>query len=352
MDAPRQRQISRLIEATLTFGLALLAVPAVLLQWGFSGADIRDWGKAALFGFEIGQFRISLARILLGVGLFTLLLLATRLTQKWLRESVLSQSRIDGGIANSVDTAIGYLGVALAALISVSYAGFDITSLAIVAGALSVGIGFGLQSIVNNFVSGLILLIERPIKVGDWIVVGDQQGNVRRISVRSTEIETFDRASLILPNSELITGRVFNWTHRNLLGRVALKISVDPNADADAVLKVLKQCAEEHPSVLKSPAPSVSFDNFSGNALDYTVRVTVADVNTGGTVTTDLRIAILRALRTAGLMVPNPHYEVVLRDAEPFKRQVTQILDHRKGEAASSDVTAHPAQKKPTAAAS
>jgi potassium-dependent mechanosensitive channel len=351
LDAPRQRQIARLFEATLTFALALIAIPAILLQWGFSGADIRDWGKSALFGFEIGQFRISLARILLGIGLFTLLLLATRLIQKWLRDSVMSQGKMDAGIANSVDTAIGYLGVALAALIAVSYAGFDITSLAIVAGALSVGIGFGLQSIVNNFVSGLILLIERPIKVGDWIVVGDQQGNVRRISVRSTEIETFDRASLILPNSELITGRVFNWTHRNLLGRVSLKIAVDPNADPDAVHKVLKQCAETHPSVLKSPPPSVSFDSFSGNSLDYTVRVTVADVNTGGTVTTDLRIAILRALRAAGLMVPNPQYEVVLRDSEPLKRQVAHILDHRKTEAAA-DADMVMAAKKPGAAAS
>jgi small-conductance mechanosensitive channel len=327
LDKPRQRQISRLVELTLTAGLALFAVPAIMLQWGFSGADIRDWGKAALFGFEVGQFRISIARILLGIGLFTMLLLATRLIQKWLRESVLHQSRMDSGIANSVDTAIGYLGVALAALLSVSYAGFDITSLAIVAGALSVGIGFGLQSIVNNFVSGLILLIERPIKVGDWIVVGDQQGNVRKISVRSTEIETFDRASLILPNSELITGRVFNWTHRNLLGRVALKVSVDPNADPGEILKILKQCAENHPSVLKSPPAVVSFDNFSGSSLDYTVRVTVADVNAGGVVTTELRMAILHALRAGGHIIPQPTYEVVLRDADNGRKVASAVSE-------------------------
>ena len=197
-----------------------------MLQWGFSGADIRDWFKSLFFGLEIGQFRISLARILLGIVLFIALLFATRLFQRWLRERALQQTRMDPGIANSIDTVVGYAGIALAALLAVSYAGFDITNLAIVAGALSVGIGFGLQSIVNNFVSGLILLIERPIKVGDWIVVGDQQGHVRRISVRATEIETFDRASLIVPNSELITGRVLNWTHRNSLGAVKVKVGV------------------------------------------------------------------------------------------------------------------------------
>ena len=128
--------------------------------------------------------------------LFIALLFATRLFQRWLRERALQQTRMDPGIVNSIDTVVGYAGIALASLLAISYAGFDITNLAIVAGALSIGVGFGLQSIVNNFVSGLILLIERPIKVGDWIVLGDQQGNVRRISVRATEIETFDRASL------------------------------------------------------------------------------------------------------------------------------------------------------------
>ena len=210
--------------------------------------------------------------------LFIALLFATRLFQRWLRERALQQTRMDPGIANSIDTVVGYAGIALAALLAISYAGFDITNLAIVAGALSVGIGFGLQSIVNNFVSGLILLIERPIKVGDWIVVGDQQGHVRRISVRATEIETFDRASLIIPNSELITGRVLNWTHRDSLGRVNIKIGVGYTSDPEQVIAILKKCADDHPQVLRTPAPVAIFENFGDSALDFTLRVCLADI--------------------------------------------------------------------------
>src|SRR5262249_13921087 len=236
LDAPRRDQLVRLTEFALMLALAIGAIPLLMLQWGFSGADISDWFKALLFGMEIGQFKVSLARILIGIVLFIALLFATRLLQRWLRERAVQQTRLDPSIINSIDAVIGYAGTAIAGLLAVSYAGLDITNLAIVAGALSVGIGFGLQSIVNNFVSGLILLIERPIKVGDWIVLGNEQGNVRRISVRATEIETFDRASLIIPNSELITGRVLNWTHRNSLGRVILRIGVGYDSDPDEVM--------------------------------------------------------------------------------------------------------------------
>ena len=184
---------------------------------------------------------------------------------------------------------------------AVSYAGFDITNLAIVAGALSVGIGFGLQSIVNNFVSGLILLVERPIKVGDWIVVGDQQGNVRRISVRSTEIETFDRASLIVPNSELITGRVLNWTHRNMLGRIVLKITTDIKTSPKAVIAILERVAGEQKHVQTMPAPRAVVETFTPANIEFSLSVVLTDVNAGDRVKSDLHIAILEAFREAGI---------------------------------------------------
>jgi small-conductance mechanosensitive channel len=341
-DASRRRQLSRLVEMLATLVIATAALPLLMLQWGFSGADIRDWLKALLFGFEIGQFRISLARILIGIALFTALLFVTRMVQRWLRDNVLVQPRIDPGIANSVDTAIGYAGVGLALLMALSYAGLDITSLAIVAGALSVGIGFGLQSIVNNFVSGLILLVERPVKVGDWIVVGSEQGNVRRISVRSTEVETFDRASLIIPNSELITGRVLNWTHRSPLGRAVVVVQVAPTADPEQVMKLLLACAEKHPLALQVPAPFVSFDDFNGNELKFTVGVVVADVYTRGKVATELRVAVLKALIDNGIPLPNPQHDVHLKDLGWIKAAAARVIEQQRANSASARSAAAP----------
>jgi small-conductance mechanosensitive channel len=349
LDRPRRRQLAGLTELALTFALILCAIPFLMLQWGFSAADIRDWSKSLLFGFEIGQLRISLVRILAGIVLFIALLLATRLLQRWMRERA-AQSRIDPGIANSIETVLGYAGTWLAALVALSYAGLDITNLAIVAGALSVGIGFGLQSIVNNFVSGLILLIERPIKIGDRVIIGDKEGHVRSITVRATEIETGDRASVVVPNSELITGRVVNWSHRDWRGAVSVTVGVAYDADPDQVIAILKACAVDHPQVLPEPPPSAALEAFGDSALLFNLRVSLPDIDKAYGVQSDLRIAILKALRAAGIEIPFNHLDVTLRpetgdqkpgpeaghqkslqEAEPHRSQ--QEAGHQKSEA-------------------
>ena len=234
---------------------------------------------------------------------------------------------MDPGLANSIYTGAGYIGFAVAALAAIAYAGFDITSLAIVAGALSVGIGFGLQSIVNNFVSGLILLIERPIKVGDWIAIKEGEGYVRSIAVRSTEIETFGRASLIVPNSELITQTVVNLTHRNLLGRLKIAVRVSYQADPERALHVLQKVAETNTSILRHPPPVVVLDNFGDQALEFSVRVYLADINRSLAAQTELRIAIFKALHEEGIDMPYGRRPRRARDDAPAAVQARQHQD-------------------------
>jgi potassium efflux system protein len=240
-----------------------------MLSFGIAPNEISTLANRALFGFEVGGVEVSLLNIGFALGLFAVILLLTRMLQRWLGETVLHPSRTEQGLGNSIRTGIGYLGFGVAALAGLSYAGLDITNLALVAGALSVGIGFGLQSIVNNFVSGLILLVERPINVGDWIRIAGTQGHVRKISVRSTEIETFERASVIIPNSELISGTVTNLTLRNALGRITIPIGVSYASDPDLVQRLLLEATEESSSVSRHPAPFVVFEGFGDSSLDF-----------------------------------------------------------------------------------
>ncbi|MGH6840755.1 MAG: mechanosensitive ion channel family protein, partial [Methylocella sp.] len=198
---------------------------------------------------------------------------------------------------SSIRTSLGYLGFLVAAGLALSYLGLNFENLAIVAGALSVGIGFGLQSIVNNFVSGLILLWERAVRVGDWIVVGSEQGFVRRINVRATEIETFDRTQVIIPNSSLVTGVVTNLVRNDRTGRLVIPLAVVASADPENVREVLIAIAKSHDLVLKIPAPQILFTGMSTSTLNFELRVFVGDVETSVRVKSDLHFAIFRRFK-------------------------------------------------------
>ena len=317
LDEPRRRQVAYTVGFTLNLILALLIAPLLLLQWGFSWTDIEGWLGAAFFGFDIGSVRLSVATVLIAIGLFAGGLVITRALQKWLDSGPLSVARIEQGIAHSIRTGIGYLGFILSALLAVSYVGFDFTNIAIIAGALSVGIGFGLQSIINNFVSGLILLVERPIKVGDWVIIGDKEGLVRRISVRATEIQTFDRSSMIIPNSELITGTVVNWTHGDSVARVVINVGVSYDADAQRVHDLLLEIGKAHPKTLEIPKVRVVFEDFGASSLDFTLRVYIADVMDQLELRTDLRLEILNRFREEGIEIPFPQRDLHIRSGLP-----------------------------------
>ena len=300
----------------LGFGLLIYAVvlflglPLILLQWGFQIQDIQLWVYRAFTDIRIGGISISLTGILVGILLFIAGLFGTRMFERWLDRHVLARSRMDPGVRNSITTGVGYLGVAIAGLIGILAAGINLSSLAIVAGALSLGIGFGLQNIVSNFVSGLILLAERPFKVGDWVETGSTQGFVKRISVRATEIETFQRQSIIVPNSELINGVVGNWNHRNSVGRADVEVGVSYSADPEKVLRILEEIALAHEMVLRNPAPVVHFVNFGASSLDFVLKVYLADVLDGMGVKNELRVSIYKRFKEEGIEIPFPQTDV------------------------------------------
>ena len=235
--------------------VTLAALPILALTWGARPSAIADFWTTMRDGVTLGGIRLSATAVVTLVAVFALGFGLTRLIQTILRGTVLPRTRLDAGGRNAVLAGVGYVGFAISGLAAVSTAGLNLSSLAIVAGALSVGIGFGLQNVVSNFVSGIILLVERPVKEGDWIEVGAFSGYVKGISVRSTEITTFDRASVIVPNSDLIAGTVLNRTHTGMSGRLQVPISTTYDADPRKVEAILIEMAEQHPLILEDPAP-------------------------------------------------------------------------------------------------
>lgn len=306
-------RIGVIISLVLHFLILLIGIPVVLLNWGFKLGDIRAWAIRAFSEINIGSVSISIGGILTGLLIFFVGYLATRWFERWLDGTVLSRSRIDSGVRNSIRTAIGYAGIALAALIGVVAAGINLSSLALVAGALSLGIGFGLQNIVSNFVSGLILLAERPFKAGDWIVAGGYEGTVKRVNVRATEIETFQRQTILLPNSELINQAVGNWTHRNKLGRAEVPIGVAYGSDVTRVRDILLEIARNHDMVIKNPEPAVIFKDFGASSLDFEVRMYLYDISNVLTVSNDVRYAIVEAFEREGIEIPFPQRDIHIK---------------------------------------
>jgi potassium-dependent mechanosensitive channel len=325
LEQRRREQLVLPIGLSLKFAVLLLSIPLILLQWGYRWPDIYDWYSQLFFGFHIGNTQVSFAVLLASLIVFGLAYAAARLFQSWLDTRVLKPAGISGGLRDSIRIGVGYIGIVIAALTAFSYAGFNLSNLAILAGAFSVGIGFGLQTVVNNFVSGLILLAERPIKVGDLVVVGGEEGYVRKISVRSTEVETSERARVLIPNSCFITEKVKNWTLRDNIRRIVIPISVGYGCDARKVRATLLKVAQANPNVMTMPAPSVDFD-FGADTLNFKLYAFVDDLDKGGGTSTDLRFAILDAFNEAGGVMSFRQTDVTSQNMDGLREAVAEYV--------------------------
>ncbi len=290
---------------------------AALRLWGISETALQQVQGWLINGFTIGSLKIVPERILLAVIAFALLFtltgwFRTRLERKWILKT-----HMDRGAREAVITMTGYIGIGVALIVGLGVTGVDFSHLAIIAGALSVGIGFGLQNIVNNFVSGLILLFERPIKTGDWIVVGGTEGYVKRIRIRSTQIQTFDRADVIVPNSELISSQVTNWMLYDARGRARVAVGVAYGSDTAKVNEILLDIANKHPSVItdgSAPKPMVLFREFGDSSLNFELRCHIQNIDDRLRFISEVNFAIDAAFREHGVEIPFPQRDLHVRD--------------------------------------
>lgn len=315
------------VRILVSLGLWLLLVWMLILIWDLSASAVQQLNAYLSNGFVVGELRIVPMRVLLALVTLTVLVALTSWV-KGLMKTQLESSPMERGTREAMTTMTGYVGVLLAIVIALAMAGINFTNLALIAGALSVGIGFGLQNIVNNFISGLILLFERPIKRGDWIVVGNTEGYVKRIRIRSTQLQTFDRADVIVPNAELITGQVTNWMLSDTSGRARIPIGVAYGSDVEKVRDILLHIAGEHPDVISdgsAPEPFVLFREFADSSLNFELRCHIRNIDNRLRVISDINFAIDKAFREAKISIPFPQRDVHIYQTSPGKTDSDEV---------------------------
>lgn len=311
--------------ATVTFWLAGLLQVAIYVfgaaligaSWGLPLREIWTLAYNLLTGINVGGVTISIADILEAIFVFVATLLIFGMGKRLLRDTVLPQTRLDAGAQYSIATIFGYVGIVAAVILTAAALSVEFQNLIIIAGALSVGIGFGLQNIANNFISGLILLFERPIKVGDLIEIGGTLGHVTHINVRRTEVETFQRAEVMIPNSELVSTSVINWTHSDRKARIEINVGVAYGSDTQLVRTALLKAAETADRIVSWPPADVLFLDFGDSSLNFQLRCFTNDVSSRITTSSALRFEIDRLFREAGIEIPFPQRVVHMAADKP-----------------------------------
>lgn len=264
--------------------------------------------------FKIGDKPFTLWTLLYLVIALALLIYLTGKLKNWVVGRLLARSAIDIGIRQAAGSIVQYIVIAVGVMILLQTAGIDLSTVTVLAGALGVGVGFGLQTITNNFVSGLIILFERPIKVGDRVEVGKITGDVVKISPRATTIVSNDNIAIIVPNSEFVSSSVINWSYTDRDVRFNIPVGVSYSSDPETVKRLLLEVAGEHPGVLKGPEPDVLFQEFGDSSLNFVLRVWTREYTSRpGILRSELNYAISRKFKEHGIEIPFPQRDLHIR---------------------------------------
>ncbi|QEI06670.1 mechanosensitive ion channel family protein [Pigmentiphaga aceris] len=295
--------------------LVMLALMLLLAPFGEGPGDLLQRVDFLHNGIALGAISIRPASVLQALLMLAVGVMAIKLLKRWLTERYLPTTSLDAGMRVSATTLFGYAGLVAVVSFALSAVGIGLERVAWVASALSVGIGFGLQAVVQNFVSGLILLAERPVKVGDWVALGGVEGDIRRINVRATEIQMGDRSTVIVPNSEFITKTVRNVTHTNPIGLVSFKLPMPLETDPEVVRDLIKGAFIEHPDVLETPAPNVQLDSIDGRSIIFNASGFVASPRVAYGIKSQILFEVLKRLRDAGMTLSAPQ-TMILTDSQ------------------------------------
>lgn len=264
----------------------------------------------------VKSFQTPLQKGVLAVMIFLAVSYIARKTLAAALPRLFQRLHVNESTGNSVSTVLGYVSVLAAFLIALSVMGVDLKSLGVLIGALSVGLGFGLQHVVNNFISGILILFERPFRIGDWIVINGHEGIVRKINIRSTELETFDKARIIIPNADIISGALTNWTLHDLMGRLTIAVGVGYDSDLEKVLKLIVETTRNDDRILTDPAPSAILTSFDDSSIGVQLRCYVGNISQRAAVKSDLIVRIQKTFGENGIEIPFPQRVVTYKKEE------------------------------------
>ena len=268
--------------------------------------------------FELNQTAVTPASIVMFILMMAVFFLFSRFANRILIGRILATFHIDKSTRYTMLRVNHYLIMIIGAVVSFQFVGIDLSGLAVIFGLLSVGIGFGLQNVTSNFVAGLILLFERPIRIGDRVTVGSTEGEVTEINIRSTTIRTLNNISIIVPNSEFVSSNVINWSHGDPKIRLDIEVGVSYDSDLDKVLTVLKQVAKAHPAVMNKPETDVLLTSFGDSAWNMVLRTWIKDPKGHHNIRSDINCEIVREFCKNGIEIPFPQQDLHVKTPQPL----------------------------------